>query len=116
MPILVAPNQVSFVIGRSIIANVLVIQEVIHSMRLDRRNPQWMAIKVDLEKAYDIIRWDFIEETLRYAGLPLQLISVIMNCITGSSMQISWNDEYTNEFRPSRGVRQGDPLSPYLLF
>lgn len=55
MPLLVAPNQVSFFIGRFIIDNVLVTQEVIHSMRSDRRKPQWMAIKVDFEKAYNRI-------------------------------------------------------------
>lgn len=51
-PLLVAPNQLSFVTGRSTIDNVLVTQEVNHSMRSNRRKPQWMAIKVDIEKAY----------------------------------------------------------------
>ncbi|XP_052484875.1 uncharacterized protein LOC128039968 [Gossypium raimondii] len=65
MPALVAPNQVSFVVDRSIIDNILVTQEVIHSIQIDRRKPKWMAIKVDLENAYDRIRWEFLEETLR---------------------------------------------------
>lgn len=72
-----------------------------------------MAIKVDLEKAYDRLRWDFIEDTLVDLGIPSGIIRVIMNCVSSSSMQLLWNGSPTKVFRPSRGMRQGCPLPPY---
>ncbi|KAH9672602.1 putative ribonuclease H protein [Citrus sinensis] len=75
----------------------------------------FLAIKVDLEKAYDRLSWEFIIDTLREARIPSDLIQVIMACITSATMRVLWNGEATKEFSPSRGIRQGYPLSPYLL-
>ncbi|KAK9028323.1 hypothetical protein V6N11_068130 [Hibiscus sabdariffa] len=75
----------------------------------------WMALKVDLEKAYDRIGWSFIEETLHELGIPVQFISWVMYCVSSVSMQIIWNGDLSKGFRPTCGIRQGDPLSPYLF-
>ncbi|KAL9412228.1 hypothetical protein AB3S75_045787 [Citrus x aurantiifolia] len=74
-----------------------------------------MAIKVDLEKAYDRLSWEFIKETLEFVGLPTNFIRIIMECITSGSMQILWNGKLTESFKTSRGIRQGDPISPYIF-
>ena len=74
MPELIGPNQTSFVPGRHITENVVIVQEVIHSMRRKKWRIGQMAIKVDLEKAYDQLSWDFIYETLREIGLPTEFI------------------------------------------
>ena len=74
-----------------------------------------MAIKVDLEKAYDILKWEFIHDTLRNAWSPFDIINLIMDCITSTSMQVLWNDELTSEFFPSRCICQGDLISPYIF-
>jgi len=74
-----------------------------------------MAIKLDLEKAYDRLDWDFIQDTLHDMRLPQPLVDTIMRCISTSSMRILWNGEPTDQFYPKRGIRQGDSLSPYIF-
>lgn len=62
-----------------------------------------MIIKLVLEKAYDILSWGFIEETLLDASLPMKTISAIMHLITGGSCRLIWNMESTDSIKPSRG-------------
>lgn len=74
-----------------------------------------MAIKLDLEKAYDRLSWDFIDASFQATGVPQFLRKVIISTITSSTMQIMWNRVPTEKFKPNRGIRQGCPLSPYLF-
>lgn len=111
LPDLIGPTETSFVpAGLHITENVVMAQEIIHSMRRKRGKTGFMAIKVDLEKAYDRLRWDFIHDPLIEVGLPKDFIRVTLECITTAKMQILWNGELTEEFCPSRDIRQGDPL------
>ena len=112
---LIGPTQSSFITGHLSTDNILVVQEAVHSMRRKKGRKGWMLLKLDLEKAYDRIRWDFLEDTLKAAGLPVSWIGWIMQCVSGPSMQLLWNGEKTDSFRPARGLRQGDPLSSYLF-
>lgn len=112
---LIGPAHASFIPGRLSTDNIVIVQEAVHSMRKKKGRKGWMLLKLDLEKAYDRIRWDFLEDTLTAAGLPNKWVSWIMTCVTGPSMQILWNGEKTEQFTPSSGIRQGDPLSPYLF-
>lgn len=61
-----------------------------------------MMVKLDLEKAYDRIRWDFLEDTITAAGLSPKWRSWIMSCVTGPSMKLLWNGEQTEPFKPER--------------
>ena len=115
MPVVIAPTQCDFIRGRSGSNNIIIAQEVIHKMRTAEGKKGYMAIKIDLEKAYDHLDWLFVVDSLRDVGLNDQLISLIWHCILSTSMNILWNGECTREFNPRRGIRQGDPLSPYLF-
>lgn len=72
-------------------------------------------MKLDLEKAYAILEWSFIMETLVLLGIPADLRSLIFHCISSASLSINWNGLTTDAFHSSRGIRQGDLISPYLF-
>ena len=78
---LVSPLQSAFVSGRRSVDNVIVMQEIIHTISNKKGQVGYMAIKVDLKKAYDKIEWSFIGEVLINANLPQNLISLIMSCV-----------------------------------
>ncbi|CAL1384251.1 unnamed protein product [Linum trigynum] len=116
MHILVKPNQSSFVPNRHITDNILILQEYVHSMAKKVGNKGIMLLKLDLAKAYDRLDWEFLEETLTLAGIPQSLINIIMKCVTKVDMQVKREGGETESFKPSRGLRQGCPLSPYLFY
>lgn len=114
-PKLLSQEQAGFIAGRNISDNIILAQEVIHSLRCKRKSNNWMAIKLDLEKAYDRVSWEFIDASLSAAGIPIFLRKVIMSAISSSTMQILWNGVPTRKFKLIRGIRQGCPLLPYLF-
>ena len=74
-----------------------------------------MTIKIDLEKAYDRINWDFLLDALKEIGLNDKIIDIIQNCVSTSSLHVLCNGFTTDSFTPLRGLHQRDPLSPYLF-
>ena len=88
---LVSPFQASFVKGRNITDNVVIAQEIIHSMEQKKTTAGYLVMKVDLMKTYDRLSWHFILDTLIDSGFPHFFVNLIMKCITFASMQVSWN-------------------------
>lgn len=73
-----------------------------------------VAVKLDVEKAYESISWTSLEACLIRFGFHESFMAKIMKCVTSVQYKIRVNGEYTALFSPSRGLRQGDPLSLYL--
>ena len=74
-----------------------------------------MAMKIDLETAYDKLEWSFIRDMLIRVNMPIDLIETIMSCVTAVSTSIVFNRKALDPIYLSRGLRQGDPFSPYLF-
>ena len=82
---------------------------------LHRKNQSGIIFKIDFEKAYDKVRWDFLLQTLRMKGLAPKWIQWIKSFISGGRVAINVNDEVGPFFQTRKGLRQGDPLSPILF-
>ena len=112
---LISPCQAAFVPGRRGVDNAIIVQEVIHTIGKTRGKVGYMAFKIDLEKAYDKLEWNFIRSMLFIFNLPENLIEIIMSYITTVTTSILFNGGSLDAFSPSKGIRQGDPLSPYIF-
>jgi len=106
LPKLVGETQNAFVSGRRI-------SDICHNMHLGGGRGR-MCLKLDLRKAYDSISWSFLEEVLKRVGLPDHWCKLMMACVRASFV-VTVNGENSRPFAATNGLRQGDPLAPYLF-
>ena len=102
---IISPRQAAFIQGRKIQDNSIIAHEIIHAMRKKKDKEKWIAIKLDMEKAYDRLEWPFILNVLRKFGFNERWINWISECISTTSFSILINGSPYGFFQSQRGLR-----------
>ena len=113
---LISPYQNAFIQDRNILDNILIAHEIIDTFKKKKgRKKGYGALKVDMCKAYDRVSWIFVKAVLILMNFGSNWVHRIMECVFLVQYAFLLNGNPTQEFLPTRGVRQGDPISPYLF-
>ena len=109
----ISQTQSAFIPGRYILDAAVVLHETLHEINKKKLNA--VVLKLDFEKAYDKVKWPFLQQALRIKGFSPQWCSWIQKVTTKGFVAVKVNNDIGHFFHTKKGVRQGDPLSPLLF-
>ena len=117
LPDIISLNQSAFVPGQMISDNVLLAYELTHFLQR-RRNGSvgYAALKLDMSKAYDRVKWRFLKDIMYKLGFNAGWIELVMKCISTVRYQIKVNKDITDVIIPERGLRQGFLCPPIYSY
>jgi hypothetical protein len=107
------PFQSTFLPRRYVLEGVVALHETIHELK--RKKQKGLILKLDFDKAYDKVNWDFLQQVLRMKGFPSMWCHWMEKVVTMGSVCVQVNDDLGHFFQTKKGLRQGDPLSPILF-
>ncbi|GKD67625.1 RNA-directed DNA polymerase, eukaryota, reverse transcriptase zinc-binding domain protein [Tanacetum coccineum] len=111
---LVNVNQSALILGRSIHDNILITQELLRGYNMKNGHKR-CAMKIDVQKAYDTINWDFLKKTLNRFGFHSKMVQWVMTCVSSHAYYVCINGDKHGYFKGGKGLRQGDHISPCLF-
>jgi hypothetical protein len=109
----ISKSQSAFIKGRFILDSVVILHETMHYIH--KKKKSGISFKVDFEKAYDKINWEFMFLVLEMKGFPTKFIELTRKVVENGKVNIMVNDKVGSYFVTRKGLRQGDPFSPILF-
>jgi hypothetical protein len=110
---IISINQSAFIADRNIIDGFMIANELVSDLK--NRKAAGLIFKIDFYKAFDSVSWDYLDYIMGYMGFGRKWRTMIYECLSSSKLSVLINGSPSKEFPVRRGLRQRDPISPFLF-